>query len=429
MKVLVVGSGGREHTIAWKIRQDSKDAELICAPGNAGTARLGTNAPVSADDIDGLLDLARSEKVDLTMVGPEAPLVEGIADRFRKAGLAVAGPSAKAAQLEGSKAFAKDFMRRYGIPTARYRVFGQASEAESSLRSGEFPFPAVLKADGLAAGKGVIICQDLPQALQTVDAVMRQGRFGAAGARLLVEEFLTGEEASFMVFSDGSRILPMVPSQDHKAAYDGDQGPNTGGMGAYSCPTVLSEGQQQEILAQVMEPAVRGMASEGCPFQGILYAGLMLGADGAKVLEFNARFGDPETQVVLPRLKSSLLEILQALAAGDLSGVEPQWDSRAAVCVVLAAPGYPGSYPKGLKISGLDMAQEASGTVVFHAGTSLDERGSALSSGGRVLGVTALCGDLEAAILQAYEGVNKIHFEGMHYRRDIASKGLKRAQA
>ncbi len=429
MKVLVVGSGGREHTIAWKIYQDRKDVELICAPGNAGTARLGTNAPVSAQDIDGLLGLARSEQVDLTMVGPEAPLVEGIADRFREAGLAVAGPSAKAARLEGSKAFAKDFMQRHGILTARYRVFGQAFEAESSLRAGEFSFPVVLKADGLAAGKGVIICQDLTQALDTVDVVMRQGRFGAAGTRLVVEEFLKGEEASFMVFTDGSRILPMVPSQDHKAAYDGDQGPNTGGMGAYSCPTVLSERQQQEILTQVMEPAVRGMASEGCPFQGILYAGLMLGAHGARVLEFNARFGDPETQVVLPRLKSSLIEILQGLAAGDLSGIRPQWDDDSVVCVVLAAPGYPGSYPKGLKISGLDMAEEESGTIVFHAGTSLDDQGNTLTSGGRVLGVTARAGILGSAILKSYEGVNKIHFEGMHYRRDIASKGLDRAQA
>lgn len=426
MKVLVVGSGGREHAIAWKIRQDAQDIDLICAPGNAGTARVGVNVPLSAEDIDGLLDLAKSEKVDLTMVGPEAPLVNGIADRFREAGLAVAGPSAKAARLEGSKAFAKEFMQRHGIPTARYRVFAQAEEAESSLRSGEFAFPVVLKADGLAAGKGVIICHGLHQALETVSAIMRQRRFGDAGNRLVVEEFLSGEEASFMVFTDGSRILPMVPSQDHKAAHDGDQGPNTGGMGAYSCPTVLSEKQQQDILTQVMEPAVRGMASEGHPFRGVLYAGLMIGAEGAKVLEFNARFGDPETQVVLPRLESSLVEILQALADGDLSKAQPRWDSRSVVCVVLAAPGYPGSYPKGLKISGLEMAEEAADTIVFHAGTSLDEQGNTLSSGGRVLGVTARAANLESAIVHAYEGVNKIHFEGMHYRRDIASKGLER---
>ncbi|HSR52445.1 MAG TPA: phosphoribosylamine--glycine ligase [Acidobacteriota bacterium] len=426
MKVLLVGSGGREHTLAWKLSQSPRLDKLYCAPGNAGTSSLAENVALGADDVDGLLDFARQESIDLTVVGPEAPLVAGIADRFRDAGQAVAGPSAAAAELEGSKAFAKDFMQRHAIPSARYQLFDQAGQAAQAIEKGEFGYPVVVKASGLAAGKGVLICRDRTAALEAVDSIMCEKRFGAAGDQIVIEEFLEGEEASFMVFTDGRILLPMVPSQDHKAAYDNDEGPNTGGMGGYSDDGILSRELKERVMETVMKPAVLGMAMEGRPFQGVLYAGLMLTPQGPKVLEFNVRFGDPETQAVLPRLKSDLLDVYQAVAQGDLSQTSLQWDERACVCVVLAAEGYPGSYPKGMKISGLDLAAESAHTMVFHAGTARDDEGHVVTSGGRVLGVTALGDDLESAILRAYEGVNKVHFENMHYRRDIGAKGLAR---
>ncbi|HSR67000.1 MAG TPA: phosphoribosylamine--glycine ligase [Acidobacteriota bacterium] len=428
MKVLVVGSGGREHTLAWKLSQSPRLSKLYCAPGNPGTAGVAENVSLQADDLEGLLEFAEQQRIDLTVVGPEAPLVEGIADRFRDAGLDVAGPGAAAAELEGSKAFAKDFMQRHGIPTARYRLFQEAEAAAQAVRSGEFGFPLVVKASGLAAGKGVIICAGRDEALEAVEFIMRQRAFGAAGDQVVIEEFLAGEEASFMVFTDGRHLLPMVPSQDHKAAYDHDKGPNTGGMGAYSEDGILGDELKERVMETVMKPAVLGMAMEGRTFQGVLYAGLMLTPTGPKVLEFNVRFGDPETQAVLPRLKSDLLEIYQAVAQGDLSGLTLEWDRKACVCVVLAAKGYPGSYPKGMKISGLDMAAESRHTLVFHAGTRRNQDGDVVSSGGRVLGVTALGHDLESAILRAYEGVNKIRFENMYCRRDIGAKGLSRHQ-
>ena len=423
LKVLVIGSGGREHAITWKLAQSPMLDQLYCAPGNAGTAQAAQNIPISAEDIEGLCQFAHSNQVDLSVVGPEAPLVAGIVNRFQELGRPIVGPSRDAASLEGSKAFAKRFLEKHGIPTANYKAFDQADEAERALKRGEFPFPVVLKADGLAAGKGVFICHNMEESLQVVDEVMRQRKLGGAGEVLVIEEFLEGQETSFMVFSDGTHVLPMVPSQDHKAIYEGDCGPNTGGMGAYSIHTLLSESLREQILKEIINPTIRAMAQEGKMYQGILYAGLMLTPDGPRVLEFNVRFGDPETQVVLPLMESDLLQILNAVAQGNLQEISVHWRSKAAVCVVLASGGYPGSYEKGKEISGLEMADEIEDTVVFHAGTALNV-GKVVSSGGRVLGITALADFLDAAIVRAYEGVNKIHFEGMHYRRDIAAKGL-----
>ena len=425
MKVLIVGSGGREHTLAWKIHQSPLLSALYCAPGNPGTARLGRNLPVSASDLDGLLEVARGEQIDVTIIGPEAPLVDGLVDRFQAEGRKIAGPSRQAARLEGSKVFAKDFMQRHGIPTARYRTCGEAGEAARGLERGEYEFPVVVKADGLAAGKGVLICRDLEESLQAVRLVMEKRAFGEAGERVVIEEFLEGEEVSFMVFTDGRRIVPMVPSQDHKAIYDGDQGPNTGGMGAYSVDWLLTPELRQEVLDRIIGPTIEGMAAEGSPFRGVLYAGLMLTDDGPRVLEFNVRFGDPETQVLLPRLESDLLEVFSSIARGELAEGGLEWADDATVCVVLAAPGYPGSYPKGIPIEGIEEAEAESGTVVFHAGTT--RRNDILvSSGGRVLGVTSRAADLKRAIDLAYRGVEKIEFEGKYCRRDIGARGLAR---
>ncbi|MEE2822139.1 MAG: phosphoribosylamine--glycine ligase [Acidobacteriota bacterium] len=427
MKVLVVGSGGREHTIAWKISQSPLLETLYCAPGNAGTSQLAHNVQIAADDIDSLLDFAKSKSIDLTIVGPEAPLVKGIADHFEKNNFAVVGPSQAAAILEGSKAFAKDFMKRHSIPTAAYQMFDDIKKAELALKNDHFGFPVVLKADGLAAGKGVFVCPDLAKALEALNIVMGERKFGAAGDRLVIEEFLEGEEVSFMVFSDGVNILPMVPSQDHKAIHEGDRGPNTGGMGAYSVDGILSDELRQQILDEVIHPVIRGMSEEGRPYRGILYAGLMIAHGKPKVLEFNVRLGDPETQVVIPRLKSDLLPVLQEMALGGLKDTRLQWSSDVAVCVVMAAGGYPESYEKGKEISGLEMVGENEHTVTFHAGTAF-KKGKVVSDGGRVLGVTSLAPTLRAAIIGAYEGINKLHFDGMYYRRDIASKGISKPE-
>lgn len=424
MKVLVIGSGGREHAILWKLARSSKVDQLYCAPGNGGTAQVAQNVPISAEDIEDLCRFARTNQVDLTVVGPEAPLVAGIVDHFQETGSPIVGPCREAALLEGSKAFAKHFLKKHGIPTASHEVFHEADEAEAALRGGAFPFPAVLKADGLAAGKGVFICHNLQESLQIVDGVMREQKLGEAGKVLVIEEFLEGEEASFMVFSDGTHFLPMVPSQDHKAISEGDRGPNTGGMGAYSTGTLLSESLREKILKEIIAPTIHAMAQEGRKYRGVLYAGLMLTPEGPRVLEFNVRFGDPETQVVLPRMESDLLHILSAVAEGNLQDVVIEWNDKAAVCVVLASGGYPGSYQKDKEITGLEMANEVDDTLVFHAGTALKD-GRVVSSGGRVLGVCALAASLDAAIVQAYEGINKIHFEGMYYRRDIGARGLQ----
>lgn len=425
MKVLVIGSGGREHTLAWKLKQSPKVKQIFCAPGNPGTSGLGENVPIPADDLAGLLAFAREKKVDLTVPGPEVPLVDGIVDLFEEAGLAIVGPSARAARLEGSKVFTKRFLEKYGIPTARYRVYGTAEEAEKDLEAGVFEFPTVVKADGLAAGKGVIICADKREALGAVSSIMKDRAFGASGNRIVIEEFLVGEEASFMAFCDGKSFLPMVPSQDHKAIYDGDKGPNTGGMGAYSADFILSPQQKQFVMDKVIIPTMEGMAAEGTPFKGILYAGLMLTSDGPKVLEYNVRFGDPETQVILPRLKSDLAEVFLKTARGELDSCEIEWLDDCAVCVVAASGGYPGSYSKGQEIRGLEEAGKLPGTVIFHAGTT-DADGVLRTSGGRVLGITATAAGLEEAIARAYAAVDRIDFEGMYCRRDIAAKGIRK---
>ena len=428
MKVLIVGSGGREHTLAWKIHQSPRLSRLYSAPGNPGTRQLGQNVPIPASDLEGLLNFARQEQIDLTIIGPEAPLVNGMVDRFEAAGLRVAGPRQGSAQLEGSKVFAKDFMQRHRVPTARYRSYEDAGAAIEALRRGEWEFPVVVKADGLAAGKGVLICQDVGESLDAIRLVMQERKFGAAGDRVVIEEFLEGEEVSFMVFTDGNRVLPMVPSQDHKAIYDGDKGPNTGGMGAYSVDWILNPETREQVMDQVIGPTIDGMAAEGHPFQGVLYAGLMLTSDGLKVLEFNVRFGDPETQVLLPRLESDLLEVFWAIAQGELDLTEVKWVDDATVCVVLAAPGYPGSYEKGIPIQGVEKAEGEHHTVVFHAGTALQDD-VLMSSGGRVLGVTSRAPTLQQAIQRAYRGAEKIEFNGKYYRRDIGAKGLAKEKS
>ena len=412
----------------WKLGLSDRVREIYCSPGNAGIAAAAKTRLLPKLSPRRLLDFALSQSVDLAVVGPEASLVDGIGDLFREAGLPLMGPSAKAARLEGSKAFAKDFMARHQIPTAAYRIFDEAEDAERALRSGFFDFPVVLKADGLAAGKGVLICNDLQEAIGAVGRIMREKRFGGAGDRLVIEEFLQGEETSFMVLADGAgNLVPMVPSQDHKQIFDGDQGPNTGGMGAYSMDGLLSPDLQQQILDEVILPTVDGMNREGHPFAGILYAGLMLTADGPKVLEFNVRFGDPETQVILPRLESDLATLLRQAASGDLAGGRAEWTSDAAVCVVAASQGYPGSYRKGQEISGLARAGRMEELVVFHAGTSRQD-GRFVTGGGRVLGVTALAPSLEEAVRRAYAGLDEIYFDGIYYRRDIAYRRLPQAE-
>ena len=428
MKILVVGSGGREHALVWKLGLSDEVREIYCSPGNAGIAAAAKTQLLPKLSLRQLLDFAVDQDVDLAVVGPEASLVDGIGDLFRRSGVPLVGPSAEAARLEGSKAFAKDFMARHEIPTAAYRIFDDPSAAERALRSSLFEFPVVLKADGLAAGKGVLICADLQEAVAALDRIMVARRFGAAGDRLVIEEFLQGEEASFMVLADGAgNVVPMVPSQDHKQIFDGGRGPNTGGMGAYSMDGLLSPDLRRRILDQVILPTVDGMNQEGRPFAGILYAGLMLTEDGPRVLEYNVRFGDPEAQVILPRLRSDLATLLLQAARGNLASAQAEWNSEAAVCVVAAAKGYPGSYPKGLEISGPAKTDRMESLVVFHAGTSQVD-GRLVTSGGRVLGVTALAPSLDEAVRRAYSGLKEIHFDGIYYRRDIAYRRLSQAE-
>jgi phosphoribosylamine--glycine ligase len=423
MKVLVVGSGGREHALVWKIAQSPRVQKIYCAPGNAGIARMAECLPISAEDVKGLIACAEKEKIDLTVVGPEAPLTRGIVDLFRDRGLRVFGPSQKAAEIEGSKAFTKDLMKEYGIPTGESETFSDPAAAAKYVK--EKGAPLVVKADGLAAGKGVIICRTVGEALSALDLILVQRAFGAAGARVVVEEFLDGEEASFLAFTDGETVLPLPTSQDHKAIYDDDQGPNTGGMGAYSPAPVVTQKVQREIMEKVMIPTVRGMAREGRKYQGVLYAGLMIKDEKPKVLEFNARFGDPEAQPLLMRLKSDLVPVLEATIEGKLSSQKMELDGRSSVCVVMASGGYPGSYEKGKVISGLEEAAGVRDAFVFHAGTALKE-GKVVTSGGRVLGVTALGNDIQEAIQRAYEAVAKISWEGAYYRKDIGHRALAR---
>jgi phosphoribosylamine--glycine ligase len=423
MRILVLGSGGREHALTWKLRRSARVREVLCAPGNGGIEKDTRCIAISPTDIDAILGLVGRERIDLVVVGPEAPLAAGVADAMRAHGVAVVGPGKAAARLESSKIFAKEFMVRHGIPTAPFTVHADTEEALARLGSSEIACPIVIKADGLAAGKGVIVARTQQEAREAIQRIMVAREFGAAGDKVILEEFLEGTEASFIVFTDGETILPAVPAQDHKAAYDDDQGPNTGGMGAFSTDRILSPELQDFVLRNVVRPAVEGMRKEGSVFQGMLYAGLMLTAAGPRVLEFNVRMGDPEGQVILPRLESDFAGLCSALAAGRLRDYQAVWTSKAAVCVVLASEGYPGSYPKGRAIAGLNMAEEDRRVTVFHSGTKR-EGATLLTDGGRVLGVTALDKDLPAAMMAAYEAVNKIHFAGMHYRHDIGAKGL-----
>lgn len=423
MKVLVVGSGGREHALVWKLAQSPKVTEIFCAPGNGGIAQMAKCVEVAADDMEGLLAFAKDTAVDLTLVGPEVSLALGIVDLFEGAGLRVFGPNKKAAALEGSKVFMKDLLAKYNIPSAQYASFTDRDQAMAYVE--KIGAPLVIKADGLAAGKGVLICQELSEAKEAVDLVMTERAFGDAGNEVIVEEFLPGEEASFIAFTDGKTILPLPTSQDHKAVYEGDTGPNTGGMGAYSPAPVVTPELHAQVMENVMMPTVTAMASEGCPYKGMLYAGLMIRDGVAKVLEFNCRFGDPEAQPLLMRLNNDLVDVVDAVIDGTLASISLDIDPRATVCVVMASGGYPASYTKGHAISGLEKAAEEKDVVVFHAGTSV-ENGTLTNTGGRVLGVTAIDEDLENAIKKAYRVVDMIHWQDCYFRRDIGQKALCR---
>ncbi|MGW8367951.1 MAG: phosphoribosylamine--glycine ligase [Gammaproteobacteria bacterium] len=426
MKVLIIGGGGREHALAWKAAQSSLVDEVLIAPGNAGTAREVhvRNVPVAATDIEGLVDLARSESIALTIVGPEQPLVDGVVDRFEAAGLTCFGPRAEAARLEGSKAFTKAFLERHHIATASYGHFTESAAALDYLQTQRFPI--VIKADGLAAGKGVIIAATQSEAEDAVRQILDDAAFGSAGAEIVIEEFLVGEEASFIALVDGTDILPLASSQDHKARDDGDRGPNTGGMGAYSPAPVVTPAMHDKIMREIMQPTVEGLAADGIRYRGFLYAGIMIGVDGEpRVLEFNCRFGDPETQPILFRLRSDLVALCLAACQGHLAEQSVEWDPRPAVGVVMASGGYPGSYQKGLAISGLD-GLDSDTFKVFHAGTRL-EGGRVLTDGGRVLCAVALADDIKSARDKAYANIARISWSGAFYRSDIAHRALARA--
>ena len=420
MRVLVIGGGGREHALAWKITQSPKVTQVFCAPGNAGTAVIAKNVSIPADQIDQLLQFAQENEIGLTVVGPEQPLVMGIVDRFQEKGLRIFGPSARAAELEGSKAFSKNIMKKYDLLTAEYETF--TSHEKAILYVDKENGPIVVKASGLAAGKGVILCRNAEEGRNAVDTIMKDKSFGSAGDEVVIEEFLEGQEVSVLAFTDGNTVLLMDSAQDHKAALDGDQGPNTGGMGAYSPAPVFTDLIRQKVRDNIMFPLVRAMKAEGRPYQGIIYAGLMLTKLGTKILEFNARFGDPETQPLLVRMESDIIPLFEACIDGTLEQCDLKWKPETSVCVVMAAKGYPGSYEKGKEISGLDEAGALPDVVVFHAGTK-GESGKVLTNGGRVLGITATGPDTPSAIAKAYEAVSKIKWDGIHYRKDIGARG------
>lgn len=422
MKILVVGSGGREHALVWKLAQSPRVTQLLCAPGNAGIEALARCVPIAADDVAALKRLVVAEHVDLTVVGPEAPLALGIADEFRKAKLKIFGPTRAAARIEASKVFSKDLMARCGIPTAKARPFESAQPALEYVKSR--PLPIVIKADGLAQGKGVVVAETHDEACRAVSSMLERDEFGTAGRRVLVEEFLDGEEATLMAFTDGKTVVPMVAAQDHKRVNDGDTGPNTGGMGAYAPAPIATPSLIETVLKEVFHPVVDGLARLGCPYQGVLYAGLMIVAGKPYVLEFNARFGDPETQVVLPLLKTDLVEVIEAVVEHRLDGLRVAWHPLAAVCVVMASAGYPGKYEPGRPIDGLTDAR--SDTVLFHAGTKR-QGDRIITAGGRVLSVTAVGSDLRSARDRAYERVHGVRYEGRHFRSDIAARALSRS--
>jgi len=425
MKVLVVGGGGREHALVWKIGLSPRVSKVYCAPGNAGISRQAEIVAIKPNEIDALLQFALKEKIDLTVVGPEDPLTRGIVDRFESAGLAIFGPSRRAAEIEGSKAFAKALMEKYQIPTGAYSVFEDPEEARVYVR--QRGAPIVVKADGLAAGKGVVICKTVEEAIHWIDRMMVERIFGDAGKRVVIEEHLTGEEASFIALTDGQTILPLASSQDHKAVFDGDEGPNTGGMGAYSPAPVVTEEVDRKIMETILQPLIKGMEKEGRPYRGVVYAGLMISEGQPKVLEFNARLGDPETQPIFMRLQSDIVPVFDACIRGGLSRFRLEWDPRPSVCVVMASKGYPGDYEKGKVIKGLDEVARMEDLFVFHAGTALQD-GEVVTNGGRVLGVTGLGENIQEAIERTYQAVRKISWEGVHYRTDIAQKALKKNQ-
>jgi len=425
MRILIVGNGGREHALAWKIRQSPLVTELYCAPGNAGIAEIADCVPIDSSSIVEVADFAQTIRADLTVVGPELPMVLGIGDEFVRRGLRIFCPSRGAAEIEGSKAFAREFMSRHAIPSPRYEVCSTLDEAAAFVKRAPFGFPFVVKADGLASGKGTMVVAEAAEARAAVAQIMAEKRFGSAGAKVVMEEFLQGEEVSFLVFSDGARVVPMASVQDHKRALDGDKGPNTGGMGTVSPTTSISLEGHKRIMQDVILPAVAGLAAEGRSFQGVLFAGLMMTEAGPKVLEFNARFGDPETQVIMARMRTDIVPILDQCAAGQLGETRLEWAKEPAVCVVLASRGYPETPETGQTISGLDSLKEWTDVVVYHAATRKED-GQVKTVGGRVLGVTALGANLEAAIARAYEAVGRIHFDGMYCRRDIGHRALAR---
>ena len=416
MKILVVGGGGREHTIVWKIAQSPKAEKIYCAPGNGGISELAECVDIKACDIDGMVKFAKDNQIDLVMVAPDDPLVLGMVDAMEKAGIRAFGPRKNAAIIEGSKVFSKELMKKYNIPTAAYEVFDKSADAIEYLKKGSFP--AVIKAEGLALGKGVIIAQNLDEAIAGVHEIMDEKKFGDSGNRVVIEEFLTGPEVSVLAFTDGKTVRPMVSAQDHKRAFDNDKGLNTGGMGTFSPSRLYTPEIAEECMKNIFIPTINAMSAEGRTFKGVLYFGLMMTANGVKVIEYNARFGDPETQVVLPRLETDLVDIMEACIDERLSDIDIKWSDNAAVCVVLASGGYPVKYKSGYEISGLDSVKDA---YIFHAGTKM-ENGKFLTAGGRVLGITAVAENLDAAIEKAYKNVSKVSFTDVHYRKDIGIK-------
>lgn len=418
MKILVIGSGGREHTIVWKIAQSPKAEKIYCAPGNGGISELAECVDINVMDKEKMVAFAKEKQIDLVMVAPDDPLVDGMVDAMEAAGIRAFGPKANAAIIEGSKAFSKELMKKYNIPTAGYEVFTDSQSAIEYLEKGTFP--AVIKADGLALGKGVIIAQNLEEAKQAVHEMIDDGKFGKSGSRVVIEEFLTGPEVSVLAFTDGKTVKPMVSAQDHKRAYDNDEGLNTGGMGTFSPSRLYDKAKADECMENIFIPTIKAMSAEGRAFKGVLYFGLMMTESGVKVIEYNCRFGDPETQVVLPRLKTDLVDIMEAVIDERLDEIEIEWEDNAAVCVVMASGGYPVSYQKGYEISGLENAA-ADDIVVFHAGTAKKD-GKFITNGGRVLGVTAIAENLDKAIEKSYDAVKKIDFKDAHYRKDIGIK-------
>ena len=425
MKVLILGSGGREHALAWAVKQSERVSEVVCAPGNGGMAQIARCVPADLKNLDSMVAVAEAEKPALTVVGPELPLSLGIVDALRERGLRVFGPTRQAAMLETSKGFAKRFLQRHNIPTANYAVCSSPAELEKAVDI--FHPPIVVKADGLAAGKGVLICQSHRTAIEAAGGLFTGSLLGAAERQVILEEFLEGDEVSFLCLTDGKNVVPLTPAQDHKRVGEGDTGPNTGGMGVYSTDEILDSGMSEWIMKHIAEPTVRGMADEETPFTGVLYCGLMMTARGPQVLEFNARFGDPETQAILMRLESGLVEALEACADGTLSEQVMRWSAGAAACVIASSSGYPGSYETGFPIMGLENAARIPGVQVFHSGTSL-VKDQLLTAGGRVLGVTATASSLEEALNRAYRAMAEIQFKGMYFRRDIGHRALKRAK-